>query len=839
MKRNAISTIGALALAASATTFGQVAGPRTTCTGDLDADGWVSLQDLSTLLASFGACTGDPTFNVLADLSVSGCVDLQDLAIMLAHYGESCSEISAEFSEGILTVTGSDADNSMIVSRNAAGTLFVNGGAVPIQWGPATIYNTALIRMHGLAGSDELRLDETNGPLPAAEMFGGEGIDQLFGGSAADLLDGEQGADIMHGGADDDIFVWDPGDGSDLVEGDAGRDTLLFNGADAAETVNISANGSRARFFRNLGNILMDCDGVEVVTFKALGGADQMTVDNLAGTAVTEINLNLAATLDGTAGDAAADTVIVNATAGADTIDILRAGTSVAIVGLAARVNITASEAASDSLVVNALGDNDGVTATTLPSGVTRLTIDGGAGNDTLLGSQAADVLIGGDADDFIFGDNGNDTAFMGAGSDVFQWDPGDGSDVVEGQAGSDSMLFFGSNAAENIDIAPNGGRVRFFRDVAAITMDLNDVEEIEFRALGGADSIAVADMSGTDLTNIELNLRGPSGSGDGAADSVTVNGTQGDDVFGAAGDAGGVTVFGFQTAVNIFFAEPANDRLTLNAQGGDDVIDATSLETDGIALTINAGLGDDVMLGSEGNDFINGGDGADVAFMGAGDDTFVWNPGDDNDTLEGQGGFDTMLFNGANVAEIVNLTANGGRMLLTRNVASVIMDCNDVERVDFNALGGADQIIVNDLSGTDVTEVRLDLASPAGSGTGDGQADSVIVNGTNGDDVVVLAGDASGTTVLGLAAQVSIVGAEAASDRLTINALAGDDAVEGSGLAAGAIGFIAEGGVGTDVLIGGDGDDTLRGGDGDDVLIGGPGNDVLDGGPGDDVEIQ
>ena len=37
---------------------------------------------------------------------------------------------------------------------------------------------------------------------------------------------------------------------------------------------------------------------------------------------------------------------------------------------------------------------------------------------------------------------------------------------------------------------------------------------------------------------------------------------------------------------------------------------------------------------------------------MGAGDDTFVWNPGDDNDTLEGQGGFDTMLFNGANVAE-------------------------------------------------------------------------------------------------------------------------------------------------------------------------------------------
>ena len=37
------------------------------------------------------------------------------------------------------------------------------------------------------------------------------------------------------------------------------------------------------------------------------------------------------------------------------------------------------------------------------------------------------------------------------------------------------------------------------------------------------------------------------------------------------------------------------------------------------------------------------------LALMGAGDDTFVWNPGDDNDIVEGQAGFDTLLFNGAN----------------------------------------------------------------------------------------------------------------------------------------------------------------------------------------------
>ena len=88
--------------------------------------------------------------------------------------------------------------------------------------------------------------------------------------------------------------------------------------------------------------------------------------------------------------------------------------------------------------------------------------------------------------------------------------------------------------------------------------------------------------------------------------------------------------------------------------------------------LTINAGLGDDVIIGSEGDDLINGGDGNDVALMGAGDDTFVWNPGDDNDTLEGQDGFDTLLFNGTNAAENIDVFANDGRVLFTRNVANV-----------------------------------------------------------------------------------------------------------------------------------------------------------------------
>jgi Ca2+-binding RTX toxin-like protein len=217
---------------------------------------------------------------------------------------------------------------------------------------------------------------------------------------------------------------------------------------------------------------------------------------------------------------------------------------------------------------------------------------------------------------------------------------------------------------------------------------------------------------------------------------------------------------------------------------------------------------------------------------------TFVWNPGDGSDVVEGQGGVDTLQFNGSNANENIDLSANGSRLRLFRDVGNVTMDVDGLEVVNVVALGGADTITVNDLSGTAVTDVNLDLASPPGSGTGDGQADTVIVNGTAGDDAITVAGDASGVSVTGLAAQVNIIGAEAANDRLTVNALAGDDVVEASGRAANAIQFVANGGDGDDVLIGSAGNDTLHGGNGDDVLNGNGGVDVLDGGPGNNVII-
>ena len=72
---------------------------------------------------------------------------------------------------------------------------------------------------------------------------------------------------------------------------------------------------------------------------------------------------------------------------------------------------------------------------------VISTTLDGDDGNDELDGGSGAELLLGGYGDDSIDGNRGNDLALLGAGDDTFVWDPGDGSDTVEGQAGTDTML--------------------------------------------------------------------------------------------------------------------------------------------------------------------------------------------------------------------------------------------------------------------------------------------------------------------------------------------------------------------------------------------------------------
>jgi Ca2+-binding RTX toxin-like protein len=99
----------------------------------------------------------------------------------------------------VLTVYGDSADNTITVSRNAAGTLLVNGGAVAITGTTPTVANISQITIFGQAGNDTLTLNETNGALPRAIIFGGAGNDILTGGSGADIMLGQAGNDTLLG----------------------------------------------------------------------------------------------------------------------------------------------------------------------------------------------------------------------------------------------------------------------------------------------------------------------------------------------------------------------------------------------------------------------------------------------------------------------------------------------------------------------------------------------------------------------------------------------------------------------------------------------------------------
>ncbi len=430
------------------------------------------------------------------------------IAAILAASPPASAAVTASFSpgQGTLRVFGDAQDNNLTISRNAAGQILVNGGAVAVAGGTPTVANTALIQVTSLGGADTVTLNQAAGALPRANLFGGAGNDvltggaggdQLFGEAGNDTLLGQGGFDLLFGGSendtltggddDDQVFgqagndrmIWNPGDDTDLNEGAGGTDTVEVNGGGAAEQFTATANGTRVRF-----------DRLDPAPFS---------------------------------------------------IDI---GTS-------------------EKLALNANGGNDSFSATGDLAALIQTTVDGGAGNDTILGSNGIDLLRGGDGDDFVDGQQGNDVALLGAGNDVLQWDPGDGSDIVEGQDGTDTMLFNGSGGAENFQASANGGRVLFTRSLGTIVMDLDDVEAIDLNTLGNTDTTTVNDLSGTDLVELDVDQAGTIGgtAGDGQADTVIVNGTNGDDIINVFGAGTSVSVLGLSARVNIANAEGANDR--------------------------------------------------------------------------------------------------------------------------------------------------------------------------------------------------------------------------------------------------------------------------------------
>ena len=152
----------------------------------------------------------------LATAGLSGAALVAAHLVWLAPSASAATTASFSVTGGVLTVTGDSAANSIAISRNAAGSILVNGGAVAVAGVAPTVANTQLIQVFGLGGPDTLTLTETNGALPRANLFGGaaddvltagSGADQLFGQAGNDTLSGRGGFDLLFGGTETDLLT--------------------------------------------------------------------------------------------------------------------------------------------------------------------------------------------------------------------------------------------------------------------------------------------------------------------------------------------------------------------------------------------------------------------------------------------------------------------------------------------------------------------------------------------------------------------------------------------------------------------------------------------------------
>jgi Ca2+-binding RTX toxin-like protein len=294
---------------------------------------------------------------------------------------------SASIVNGTLVITGTNGPDVVDLGADAtAAQVVFDNDVANAQHFPLADFNTISVSLgngddqfkeaSAVLANKALTVDGGNGN---DTIDSGDGADTIFGGNGNDTVDAGRGNDTVDLGNGDDTFVWTPGEGSDTVEGGNGQgDVMDFVGANVNETMSLSANGPRAVFLRDIGNIRMDMNDIETFRLEALGGADHITVGNLEGTSIRHADIDLSAA--GGGGDQAADVVTVNGTDQPDRVDVTTQDGQVDVAGLAAETQITGSDPTLDHLQVKTLEGNDSVNVAPDVTAVIGVAVDLGLG---------------------------------------------------------------------------------------------------------------------------------------------------------------------------------------------------------------------------------------------------------------------------------------------------------------------------------------------------------------------------------------------------------------------------------------------------------------------------
>ena len=465
---------------------------------------------------------------------------------------------------------------------------------------------------------------------------------------------------------------------------------------------------------------------------------------------------------------------------------------------------------------------NDTIDATNAQYGAK---IYGDAGDDLLrTSSQGGSVAWGGDGNDTIYAGS---EAHGGAGNDVFVMTASyygggvygdDGDDLITGDPSggyyANSNFISGGNGADTMTGGGNSDTLASGNFATGTHTPADDMglEHDVLKGYGGDDILAIG--YGDDADGGDGNDRLSFSLG-GATSGVTI------DLTGITGAQ--PYVFAGGTIQNV----ETLDHLTGSAFG-----DTITAGTQASLLTIDAGGGDDKVIGG----------GSSVEFHGgSGNDTFV--SGIAGDRFDGGDGFDTADYSQFASGISVTLGVTDGtegvgpggdalihvEQILGTAFADTMSGSNQADALigndgnDSLAAGGGNDTL-NGGSGNDT----LDGGAGADQMTGGAGDDSFFVDNAgdqvfdtgvlgSGNDLVT----ASASWTLGAGQEIeTIVAAAGAAINLTGNELANTitgnekaNALHGQG--------------GNDTLTGGEGNDTLDGGSGDDQMAGGANNDV------------
>ena len=370
-----------------------------------------------------------------------------------------------------------------------------------------------------------------------------------------------------------------------------------MNAASETDSVQLFSGGAPVFQVRSYsGNYYVDAYNVERVEFTSGSGNDQINTGNHGGS--------------------------VNGGAGIDS--------------WSANLGALASD------IVFSLGTTKSIAAADLTSirNLEQIDLTTGSGNDTITGGAFADHIVTGSGNDTI---NAKTVVPNGAG------------DVVDGGAGSDTVVADAAAETDNMSLSSGGSPTFQVRSTSGnFYVDAYNMERVEFASGSGNDQINTGNHGGS------------------------VNGGAGDD---------------FRTAD--LGAVAANINFTLGTTSAIAAAGLTSiLNLEQIDLTTGSG-----------NDKITGGAFGDPIVTGAGDDqvnakTVV--PDGAGDMVDGGAGTETLIVDASSETDGVQLFSGGSPTFQVRsNSGNFYVDAYNMEKVKFTGGSANDQINSGNHGGT------------------------------------------------------------------------------------------------------------------------------------------